>query len=216
MAKTYSINECFYSPQGEGAHAGTMNVFLRFAGCNLQCTVEVEGFNCDTDFRKGDRMTAAEVVKLVKGVDLSEAGCGRVICTGGEPTLQLDYELCAALNDEGYLVAVETNGTRKIPAGVDWVSCSPKVGSHVVLTRADEVRVVVADGVEPDARGIVADYYYVSPHFDAPPVDEMKRGWQRNYPSLPVASSFAWALEWCKLNPKWAISTQQHKLWGVR
>ena len=231
--KRYVVNEVFYSPQGEGARAGSMNVFVRMAGCNLQC-VKAEpgrmltgrdidaGFNCDTDFRDGEKLEAGEVIDRVRQADESASGCGWVIVTGGEPTLQLDDALVSAFHEAGYKVAVETNGTIDPEAWpsklVDWISCSPKRGSAVKLKAASEVRVVVDDGAEPDAHGIEATHYFVSPAFKAPKVSGMWGDWRsRGYDSpRPQEPALLWAIEWCKRNPQWRLSVQQHKAWGVR
>lgn len=233
--KVYSVNEMFYSLQGEGRRAGTANVFLRFAGCNLQCVVEASGkdpreveagFNCDTDFRRGDKMTAEEVVERVVALDKSKAvdngrrpaRVGWVIATGGEPTLQLDTALVARLASAGYSTALETNGTKAdLPAGVRWVSCSPKPGSKVLLQQADEVRCVIRPGQQPDAMGVKAKHYFVSPAFHAPTVEALDQlgGWDADEADL-AAEALEWAISWCLENPRWRLSVQQHKLWGVR
>jgi organic radical activating enzyme len=228
--KTYSVNECFYSLQGEGARAGSPNVFLRFAGCNLQCVNADElrrplagneinaGFFCDTDFRKGEKLSLEEVVELVKKTDTSRPtnvdGCRWVIATGGEPSLQLDKALIEALNVEGYLIAIETNGTRPLPYGLDWVSCSPKRGTEVRISRANEVRVVIGRGEEPFAHGIHADHYFVSPRFHSVEA-ELLPSWRHTQGDLD-ADDLRWAIDFCKANPKWKLSIQAHKVWGVR
>jgi 7-carboxy-7-deazaguanine synthase len=228
--KTYGINECFYSPQGEGHRAGTMNVFLRFMACNLQCVDaskmdrplkgnEIDaGFFCDTDFHRGVKTALDEVLALVKQTDESRAvlekGCGWVICTGGEPTLQLDAPLVEGLHRLGYKVAIETNGTRPVPHGVDWVSCSPKPGSQVVIEYADEIRVVLRAGEEPDSHKIKSAHRFVSPAFRAVPADKIESfrgGWADLDPE-----ALSWCLGFIKFNPLWRISVQQHKAWGVR
>lgn len=222
--KSYVVNEVFYSPQGEGARAGEMSVFLRFAGCNLQCAVEREGFNCDTDFAKGDRLSLAEVIQRVldhdevyaatKGSDVLST-CGWVVLTGGEPTLQADDALVAALHEAGYRVAIETNGTNPLPRGLDFVACSPKKGHKPLITSATEVRVVLgAVGEIPDPQGIRADYYFVSPAFKAPPV-EVIAGWKAS-PADKSDALVAWALHYIRQNPRWRLSLQTHKLLGVR
>lgn len=222
MTKTYMIKECFYSPQGEGHRVGTMNVFLRFSGCNLQCTVEKEGFNCDTNFQGGDRMTLEEVVALVKKTDTG--GCRNVILTGGEPTLQLDTDLCEALHLEGYNLHLETNGTREPPRrrnspsqwAVDWISCSPKPGSLPVLRYVNELRCVVKTGLVPETFGILADHYFVSPACWAPSAAMVHSGEWRALPTDLDACNVHWALLWIEKNPQWRISLQLHKILGVR
>lgn len=226
MSQTYHVNECFYSLQGEGARAGTANVFLRFAFCNLQCVdlkklgrplqgTEVDaGFNCDTDFAKGEKMTLERVVSLVRDTD--EGRCKWVILTGGEPTLQADAPLLKALRVAGYKIAIETNGTRMIDGHglIDWVSCSPKRGSKVALLSASEVRVVVEPGQEPNAHGISAVHYFVSPACLAPTADKMER-WESG-PRDFVQEAISWATDWCLKHPRWRVSLQTHKILGLR
>lgn len=217
--KSYSIKECFYSPQGEGSRVGQMHVFLRFAGCNLQCTVAKEGFNCDTDFAKGIRYTLAEVVDMVKQVDRGH--CRNLIFTGGEPALQLDVTLQRALKTEGYRLSVETNGTRPLLTkkvlgfgGLDYVACSPKPGSAVAIRYANEVRCVVQPGQAPDPQGILADHYFVSPACWAPTVDGIP-GWRSSAVDFRD-DAIAWAVKWCEEHPMWRVSLQTHKILGVR
>lgn len=228
MSKVYTIRECFYSLQGEGARAGTPNVFLRFAGCNLACSVAREGFNCDTDFSFGERLTLGGVLSLVKRTDKGD--CKAIILTGGEPTLQVDEALLVALHHAGYYICIETNGTKPVPMareagakGVDYIACSPKPQSRIALRRADEVRCVVQAGQEPDAMGVVASTYFVSPAFQAPgDVHAAREGgdWTSS-PDDIDSLAVDWAVSICKRAPaewgaiRWRLSVQQHKLWGV-
>lgn len=133
----YRINEIFYSLQGEGRWTGMPAVFIRFAGCNLRCPF------CDTDFSTSVRMSLADMLREVK--DLSQ-DCRRIVVTGGEPALQIDDAFVEAFHAGGYRIHVETNGTRPLPAGIDWVTLSPKDawqdGAAVVLAKADEVKIV--------------------------------------------------------------------------
>jgi len=144
--KSYRIKEMFYSLQGEGRWTGTPMVFVRFSGCNLRCPF------CDTDFSGFREMSLEEVVAEVRSLS---GECRRVCLTGGEPTLQTDAPLVRRLHEDGYLVHMETNGTRPVLDGVDWVTLSPKVwwggkAAKVALERADEVKVVYMgqDGLE--------------------------------------------------------------------
>ena len=199
----YHVAEIFYSLQGEGHRKGTANVFVRFAGCNLKCNVAEHGFDCDTDFRS--RETFANADDLGDRIDGFWSGDFKgkrsVILTGGEPTLQLDSELIDALQDRGFFIAIETNGTDHILAGVDWVSCSPK-SKGIVLTEADEVRVVLATGQLPgDVTLPRAVHYFVSPAFEG---DTLQPG------------ALKWCIDWCLYAPAWRLSVQDHKLWGVR
>lgn len=213
--KTYSIKEIFFSPQGEGHRVGTMNIFVRFAGCNLQCVVEKEGFNCDTNFRDGTKMTADTILNEMLQ---ASTRCKSVILTGGEPTLQIDDHLIKMLKKRGYFIALETNGTRKIPAGIDYIACSPKPGHPPAISRAHEVRCVVQSAMSPDATDIVAENYFVSPAAWAPEAEAVHSGaWTATPVSLmSQKDNIHWCVKWCEQNPTWRISLQTHKLLGVR
>ena len=195
--KTYKINEIFYSIQGEGARAGSANVFIRFAGCDLAC-----GF-CDTEFESGRHMTAQEVadeaLRLMPRFP-------SVILTGGEPTLQYDEELSLAFQSREIDVAIETNGNNPLKAPVDWISCSPKVADHIVAKNfpkgMDEIRYVRHPGQGiPEARGITAINRFVSPQFRGEVLDR---------------KSLEHCIRLVRANPLWRLSVQQHKLWRVR
>lgn len=204
MTKFYMVNEIFYSLQGEGARAGTPNVFVRFAGCNLECALALGpkspgGFNCDTEFASGRKLTAGEILASIKALMPAPRA---VILTGGEPLLQVDAELIGILRAEDIFVAVETNGSLPEPALVNWLSVSPKVAEHALqIEHADELRYVRHHGQGIPKPRIMAARKYLSPAW-AP------------------GEGFARNLEWCmtlvKENPEWALSIQQHKVWGVR
>jgi organic radical activating enzyme len=195
----YVVNEIFYSLQGEGVRAGTPNLFLRFARCNLACKVETHGFDCDTEFESGRPMTIAEIREELT---VLSATCRWVVLTGGEPALQVDRELIDALHGAGYQLAIETNGSVALPAAIDWVTVSPKVAEHAIRQRtAHEVKYVRGYGQALPRTAVEADHYLISPAFDGPAVDPR-------------------ALDWCiqlvRQNPPWRLSIQQHKLWQVR
>lgn len=197
--KTYRINEIFFSLQGEGARAGQASLFLRFSRCNLTCKVETHGFDCDTEFESGIAMTAEEIVEELR--TLADE-CEWVVLTGGEPALQLDAELIAALHEAGYKLAIETNGTVELPEGLDWITVSPKVAEHAIRQRsADEVKYVRAYGQGVPETRVEADHYWISPAFEGERLDSR-------------------TLEWCirlvQENPQWRLSVQMHKFWGVR
>ena len=128
--RTYRINEIFRSLQGEGYFTGTPSVFIRMSGCNRNCSF------CDTDHSAATEMTAGEIIDRISGFNLRH-----VVVTGGEPLLQLDRTLTAALKDAGYFIAVETNGSMPVPEGVDWVTCSPKERPWHI-DRIDELKIV--------------------------------------------------------------------------
>ena len=196
----YRVNEIFYSLQGEGFWTGTPMVFLRFSGCNLKCPF------CDTDHSGFREMDAAEIVDAVirAGGD-----CHRVCVTGGEPSLQLDSVLVEALHGAGFRIHVETNGTRSLPEGVDWVTLSPKSDvkdlkgdGTVVLKRADEVKVVYEDGVEEKWAAYPADWHFLQPCDTG---NEAKN-----------KAVMAETIDHIKRHPCWRLSLQTHKLMNIR
>ena len=196
--KSYRINEIFYSLQGEGARAGSANVFIRFAGCDLTCVF------CDTEFESYTEMTAGGIIDKVE--ELMQGTIINVIMTGGEPTLQYDQELCDRLLDASVgVVAIETNGGTKLKAPASWISCSPKVAEHVVAKNfpegVDELRYVrhVGQGIPKPA--VLGTYLYLSPEFN---------GESLNRDSLDHC------IKLIKENPEWRLSVQQHKMWKVR
>ncbi len=200
----YHVAEIFYSLQGEGHRKGTANIFLRFAGCNLQCNVAEHGFDCDTDFTARETFGNADhlVNRLLDFWSDEYFGKPSVILTGGEPTLQVDDALIDDLKAAGFYIAIETNGTNPVHPGIDWVSCSPKPGEMMVIASCDEVRVVIDEGQMPgDELLPKAKHYFVSPAFDG---NTIKPG------------ALEWAIDWCLSAPLWRLSVQDHKVWGVR
>jgi 7-carboxy-7-deazaguanine synthase len=204
MSKTYRINEVFYSVQGEGVHAGRASVFLRFTGCNMKCQMEAGpkspgGFDCDTEFESGRAMTIDEVCAAV----VEEAGkCRWIIASGGEPALQLDSELVRALHDNGFQIAIETNGSVEVCPEIDWITVSPKVAEHAIKqTVAHEVKYVRGYGQALPRTAVKAQHYLISPATNGLTIDRR-------------------AVEWCvglvKENPSWRLSVQMHKSWIVR
>ena len=166
MPRTYRINEIFYSLQGEGFWTGTPAVFVRFSLCNLRCPF------CDTDFRSYSELSAEDIVSAASSVIPSEAKESMlVVLTGGEPGLQVDVPLVEAFHAAGFRVHIETNGTRALPEGIDWVTLSPKsslpgvVGdAAVVLERADEIKVVFSEGDDPSRwASFPATWHFLQP-----------------------------------------------------
>jgi 7-carboxy-7-deazaguanine synthase len=210
----YAVKEIFYTLQGEGANTGRPAVFCRFAGCNLWTGREADRADatcrfCDTDFvgtdgpGGGKFATATALAEAIAGAwPRSEAPGGRrfVVCTGGEPLLQLDESLLEALHAEGFEVAVETNGTMSPLPGIDWLCVSPKAGADLVARAGDELKLVYPqDGAEPD-RFEALDFE----HFFLQPMDGPDR-----------EANTAAALRYCLGNPRWRLSLQTHKLLGI-
>jgi len=191
----YKINEIFYSLQGEGAHAGTPAIFIRFAGCNLACPW------CDTNYHHGIQMEAEEIVdkclELIPESDFAEKMM--VVLTGGEPSLQADHKLLRELHQADFYVTIETNGTHAIPDDMDWITLSPKEGSTLVLDHADEVKVVYT-GVSPEhwREMIVCHNWFLQP------LD--------NGTSTNTEDTVKYILN----HPDWQLSMQLHKILGLR
>lgn len=199
---SYKLADIFYSLQGEGHRKGTANVFLRFAGCNLDCKVKTHGFDCDTNFEMRHQFaTASELVhEAIRHWGGRPWPHRAVILTGGEPTLQVDDDLVRKLREAHFYVAIETNGTKPVPAEVQWISCSPKT-SRVVIERCDELRYVVGAQQPAPMPACEASYYYVSPAFDG---DQVQPG------------ALDTCIDICRSTPPWRLSVQDHKAWGVR
>jgi 7-carboxy-7-deazaguanine synthase len=206
---TYSIKEMFYTLQGEGAHAGRPAVFCRFSGCNLWTGRESDRASavctfCDTDFVGTDGEgggkfgSAAALTAALDGLwPRHHPRHKYVVFTGGEPLLQLDAALIAAMHGAGFEVAIETNGTLPVPAGVDWVCVSPKMGSTLVVGKGNEIKVVIPQtGQDLGAyEQLDFEHHFVQP-MDGPLAEHNTR----------------LAIETCKRNPKWKLSLQTHKL----
>ena len=212
---SYSVKEIFYTLQGEGAHAGRPAVFCRFSGCNLWSGREEDRATavcdfCDTDFvgTDGDGGgTFESPTALAEAVSshwppYSASQVRRfVVCTGGEPLLQLDEGAVEALQDRGFEVAVETNGTLQPPSGLDWICISPKAGAPLVLQRGNELKMVYPQkNLQPEClEGLEFDQFFLQP-MDGPDLEENTR----------------LALDYCLKNPRWRLSLQTHKFVGIR
>jgi 7-carboxy-7-deazaguanine synthase len=209
----YSVKEIFYTLQGEGANTGRPAVFCRFAGCNLWTGRESDRVDatcrfCDTDFVGTDGPGGGKFpdpVSLARAVaaawpDGAPAGRRFVVCTGGEPLLQLDPALLAALHAEGFEVAVETNGTVDPPPGIDWLCVSPKADASLVVRKGSELKLVYPqDGAEPERfEGLGFDHFFLQP-MDGPARE----------------ANTAAALSYCLTHPRWRLSLQTHKLLGI-
>ena len=210
---SYAVKELFYTLQGEGANAGRPAVFCRFAGCNLWSGREADRAAavcrfCDTEFvgtdgpGGGKFATAADLAAVVAAAWPAGDRAGRplVVCTGGEPLLQLDPPLIDALHAAGFEVAVETNGTLPRPAGLDWVCVSPKAEAELVLTSGDELKLVYPQAAAPPEKFAALPFR----HFFLSPMDGPER----------EANTRA-ALAYCLAHPRWRLSLQTHKLLGI-
>ncbi len=204
----YKIKELFYTLQGEGAQTGRPAVFCRFTGCNLWSGREKDRAKavcrfCDTDFWgidgvNGGRYTASALAKKARSLwPVTPGGQPYIVCTGGEPMLQLDPTLVDAFHAQGFEVAVETNGTLPAPPGLDWICVSPKAGTELVITAGNELKLVFPQpGAEPEKyAGLPFDHFFLQP-MDGPQRLENTR----------------LALDYCLNNPQWRLSLQTHKI----
>lgn len=216
----YTVKELFPTLQGEGAHAGRAAVFCRFAGCNLWSGREEDRATaicqfCDTDFVGSDGFGGGKFDTAISLADAIEAAWRStlagpqqryVVFTGGEPLLQLDDELIAALHQKGFAVAIETNGTMKVPKGVDWVCVSPKAGSDLIVLQADELKLVIPQQDHADLEKIMGRFEKM---------DYRNRFLQpMDGPGLKSNTELAVSL--CQKRPLWRLSLQSHKLIGIR
>jgi 7-carboxy-7-deazaguanine synthase (Cx14CxxC type) len=216
----YTVKELFPTLQGEGAHSGRAAVFCRFAGCNLWSGREEDRATaicqfCDTDFVGSDGLGGGKfetAATLADAIELSwrstSAGPQQryVVFTGGEPLLQLDDELISALHQKGFEVAIETNGTLKVPKGIDWVCVSPKAGSELIVLQADELKLVIPQYDHHQLEKLMA-------RFEG--MDYRNRFLQpMDGPSLKSNTELAVSL--CQKRPLWRLSLQSHKLIGIR
>jgi 7-carboxy-7-deazaguanine synthase len=211
---TYTVKEIFYTLQGEGANAGKAAVFCRFSGCNLWTGREEDRHRaicqfCDTDFfgiaPDGGKFTDADdLARAVEEKWTAEDNFDAekfVVCTGGEPLLQLDEPLIDAFHSRGFKVAVETNGTQHRPGGIDWLCVSPKAGAPLVLTSGDELKLVYPQPTSlPEEFGSLDFTHFFLQPMDGPEGEANTRK----------------AIEYCMAHPKWRLSIQTHKLVGIR
>lgn len=210
---TYSAKEVFLTVQGEGGQAGRPAVFLRFAGCNLWSGLERDRATaicsfCDTDFvgvngdGGGKFKTADLMADHVAGMWRGREGDPKlVVCTGGEPLMQLDTPLIDALHARGFEIAIESNGTLVAPEGIDWICISPKADAPVVQTSGQELKLVYPQPLAMPDRFESLDFQ----HFWLQPMD-----------GPDLAANTAAAIEYCLTHPQWRLSVQTHKYIGVR
>lgn len=211
----YAVKELFYTIQGEGGNAGRPAVFCRFSGCNLWSGREEDRAAavcrfCDTDFvgtdgTEGGRYRSADAladaVRACWPGSTAPARRPLVVCTGGEPGLQLDRALVDALHARGFELAVETNGTVPLPSGIDWVCVSPKAGTELAVREGSELKLVFPQaGAEPERFVELAFGQFFLQPMDGPRRDEYTER----------------VVEYCLRNPPWRVSLQTHKLLGIR
>ncbi|MEL7219701.1 MAG: 7-carboxy-7-deazaguanine synthase [Bacteroidota bacterium] len=209
--KTYKVKEIYYTLQGEGAQTGRPAIFCRFTGCNLWSGREEDRAEaicqfCDTDFWGtdgvlGGRYSATELAQQLKDLwPVAQQGRPYVVCTGGEPLLQLDEPLIEAMHEQGFEVAVETNGTKPAPVGLDWICVSPKAGTDIVLQTGHELKLVHPQpGAEPEL------YAHLNfEHFFLQPMDSPQQ-----------AENTQACLQYCLAHPQWRLSLQTHKVLNI-
>ncbi|MEO1027800.1 MAG: 7-carboxy-7-deazaguanine synthase [Pseudomonadota bacterium] len=216
MSRIYSVKETYVTLQGEGAQTGRRAVFLRFAGCNLWSGLERDRLKavckfCDTDFVGTDGPGGGKfenpqdlAAHVRKHWEAENRGGGQpyVICTGGEPLLQLDLPLIDALHQAGFEIGVESNGTLKAPEGIDWLCISPKADADLVQTSGNELKLVYPQ-IEPDAQperfaGLDFQHFFLQPMDNEAQMDNIRA-----------------SAEYCLKNPPWRLSLQTHKLIGL-
>ncbi|WP_271007742.1 7-carboxy-7-deazaguanine synthase [Paucibacter sp. B51] len=209
---TYAVKEIFYTLQGEGAQAGRASVFCRFAGCNLWSGREEDRARavcnfCDTDFvgtdgQGGGKFATAEALAdaIASRWPSDRPGRPYVVCTGGEPLLQVDVPLIEALHARGFEIAVETNGTQPAPEGLDWICVSPKADAELVLTRGHELKLVYPQPLARPERFAGLDFQ----HFFLQPLD-----------SVLKTQHTREVVDYCMQHPQWRMSVQMHKVIGI-
>ncbi len=207
----YSVKEIYYTLQGEGYHTGRPAVFIRFSGCNLWTGHEKDRSGaicdwCDTDFVgtngiNGGKFSVKEIINIInsqwKGNILSEP---YVVCTGGEPLLQMDEALIKAIHKAGFEIGLETNGTMIPPDGIDWICVSPKANADLILKNGNELKVVYPQcGMNPRVHEkLKFDHFYIQPMDGINQTENIKR-------------SEKFVLD----HPKWKLSLQTHKILGI-
>jgi 7-carboxy-7-deazaguanine synthase (Cx14CxxC type) len=204
----YLIKEIFYTLQGEGAHAGRPAVFCRFSRCNLWTGLEKDRARavcqfCDTDFVGTDGPGGGhfpDAAALAEHIDEIAQDTRFVVCTGGEPLLQMDAALIDALHERRFEIAIETNGTLPVPDGIDWVCMSPKAEAQVIVTQGDELKLVFRqEGGEPERYAHLDFAHFFLQPMDGPDRDAHTRA----------------AIDYCLAHPQWRLSLQTHKYLGI-
>ena len=206
---TYKIKEIFYTLQGEGFHAGRPAVFVRFSGCNLWSGREEDRKKaicrfCDTDFtgtdgQNGGTYSASQLITQIKALWPDDSQTF-IVCTGGEPLLQLDQPLVDAFRQNNIYIAVETNGTKPAPKGIDWICVSPKANTTLLLTKGQELKLVFPQkGLQPgDLEDLDFEHFFLQP---------MDGHWIKAHTHESIL--------YCLAHPKWKLSVQLHKILGI-
>ena len=206
----YKVNEIFYTLQGEGAHSGIPAIFVRFSGCNLRCPW------CDTEFEGYKEMTAEQIVSEIQNLyDIPNVRRKMCVLTGGEPTLQADKQLIDAIHAAGFYIGIETNGTRPMPDGIDWITCSPKEGTKLALKQVNEVKVVFTGTYDPEVwrTQLKAEHWLLQPlrytgeWLMMSGVDEWEDDANDNLDET---------VRYILAHPFWRLSVQLHKIVGLR
>lgn len=201
MSVSLIVNEIFYSLQGEGARAGSANIFIRLSKCNLNC------WFCDTEFESGEPYTLKQLRE-----EIGQYPCKNIIWTGGEPALQLTEKIVGFFKQSGYYQAIETNGTKPVPQNLDFVTCSPKQVTSAQLKRnfpdgVSEMKCIFDGAVEFSIDELpAASHYYLSPVFLGKEKERMEL-------DTNILND---CIDFIKTNPGWQLSIQQHKIWNIR
>lgn len=208
----YSVKEIFYTLQGEGAHSGRPAIFCRFSGCNLWSGREQDRATaicnfCDTDFigtdgqNGGKFATPEELVSFLCSFwPISTQIKPYLVCTGGEPALQLDQALVDCLHDANFIIAIETNGTRPLPRHLDWICVSPKADTDIIITQGNELKLVYPQVLAPPERFAALNFE----HFYLQPKDDPNQ-----------AKALKACIDYCQTHPQWKLSLQTHKIIGI-
>lgn len=195
------VSEIFYSLQGEGARAGTANIFIRLQGCKTKHACFAAGIKCDTEFESGKMMNLEQ---LLENIATFQTTCKNIVWTGGEPTDQLTDDIVAYFKEKGFYQCIETSGLKPVPREINFISVSPKVAEHVLEKNfpepINELRYVRHKGQDIPKPSLKAKHYFVSPHSD---------GFTINKENLDHC------IKLCLDNPGWSLSLQQHKIWKV-
>ena len=207
----YSVKEIYYTIQGEGYHAGRPAVFCRFSGCNLWSGREEDRSKaicqfCDTNFwgtngENGGKYNMSDLVQIIKNLYPKNHPKPFVVCTGGEPALQVDEAFVIALQKEGFEVAIETNGTQKLAPSLDWICMSPKANTNILVDKGDEIKIIIPQiGIDPaNFEALEFEHRYVQAM--------ESESWDAN---------IKYAVQYVMDNPNWRLSVQTHKYLGVK